>query len=89
LGQIEVNQNWQVTAAVDKDPKCNFPYSWGAMAFTRALHDFMDTSDPHVGYAIPRMLAARRRVIARHIIGEYIDCGTPKEFQRLVAGNFG
>lgn len=85
LGQVEVDSDWNVIGSMDKNPVCDFEYSWGVMAFKPSILRHLDITDPHVGYAIPRLITSGSQVVGCHVTGEYVDCGTPNEFRRLLA----
>lgn len=66
----------KVTEVIDKPDSSDFEWIWGALAWTPKLWGFMIGSDPHVGYALPRALAAGLDVRAVCCEGGYYDCGT-------------
>jgi len=73
-----------VTRAEDKNPECRFPYSWGAMAFDRAVMDFASDEMPHTGYLLPKILEKEIPIGAKVMDGEYFDCGTPSEYLAML-----
>ena len=73
-----------VTKAEDKNPDCRFPYSWGAMAFDRAMIDFAADEMPHTGYLLPKIIEKGIPVGAKVMEGEYFDCGTPSEYLAML-----
>ena len=85
LGQVDLDHDGAVVGHLDKQPNCDFPYSWGAMSFTTEVAELLQPSDPHVGYIIDPALRGRAQVGAKVMAGEYFDCGTPSEFHSLVA----
>jgi hypothetical protein len=85
LGQVELQPGGQVTGAVDKDPACEYPHSWGVMAFRAPALSHLRASDPHIGYVLPGVLSSGDLVTGIEMSGEYIDCGTPGQFQHLMS----
>lgn len=83
LGQVS-HADGQITAMQDKDSSCEFPHAWGAMTFSKRIREFIDLTDPHIGYAVKAGLLAGERVSARAINGEYFDCGTPTEYLSML-----
>jgi hypothetical protein len=73
-----------VTDAEDKNPECRYPYSWGAMAFDRAMIDFASDEMPHTGYLIPKILEKGIPIGAKVMDGDYFDCGTPAEYLAML-----
>lgn len=49
---------------------------WGALAWKPAFWQYMQPTDPHVGYALPRAIAAGLDVRAVQCEGGFFDCGT-------------
>jgi len=85
LGQIELDPvSRVVTASQDKNPSCDFNWSWGAMTFNRAVLDVSQASMPHTGYLINELLQCGETVGAFEVVGDYYDCGTPKEYFDLI-----
>lgn len=86
LGQVLLNADpeGQVLDSRDKDPNCEFEHSWGAMAFARPALAYADSEMPHTGYIIPRLLESGSLVRARVISGDYFDCGTPREYLKML-----
>lgn len=85
LGQVELQPDGRVTEAVDKDPTCDFPHSWGVIAFRSTIIAHLREADPHIGYVLPSVLAAGGHVRGVEMQGEYIDCGTPGQFRHLIS----
>jgi UTP-glucose-1-phosphate uridylyltransferase len=69
---------------VDKDFSCNYEYAWGALTFSKKITQFLDSTDPHLGYGVKNALMNSQSVTARKISGEYFDCGTPSEYLNLL-----
>ena len=84
LGQVDVDHSGMVTAMLDKDPNCHYPYSWGALSFRAELASYIRTDHPHVGYAVAEALSQGQRVEGVVMDGQYFDCGTPSEFRSLL-----
>jgi hypothetical protein len=83
LGQVKIHDN-RVIDMRDKDPKCEFEHSWGALTFYRDLLTYCKDSDSHIGYAVKTALENNEEVNARVIEGKYFDCGTPSEYLDLL-----
>ena len=84
LGQCEFDEKGRVTKIIDKDVKCEIPFAWGALTFSRNLEKFMSSEQPHIGYAVSRSIDAGCEVRSRIIPGNYYDCGTPSEYLSLL-----
>lgn len=85
LGQIDFDIDKKlVLASQDKDPSCDFEWSWGAMSFKREVMDFSKPFMPHTGYLINSLLEFGYAVEAFEVVGDYYDCGTAKEYFDLV-----
>lgn len=81
LGQLGVT-NGLVTDVVDKDPRCQHDLAWGAVGFHRSFLDHVVATEPHIGYAIPKLITTGVPVLT--MSGEYYDCGTPAEYFELL-----
>lgn len=71
----------------DKDPSTignpSWSMHWGAIAFQRSvLTEFLDSRDPHVGYALESATARGLAARIAHIGSSYFDLGTPAEVAR-------
>lgn len=84
LGEVEIDQNNKVKNIVDKDPKSNFKYSWGAMTFNSKLKKYINPLDPHIGYAIKSAIINKETITTKIVKGKYFDCGTPEEYLNLL-----
>lgn len=82
-GMCDTRSN-QVVAVVDKPAETTFTRLWGALAWKPAFWDHLRPEDPHVGYALPRAIAAGMDVRAVRMDGGYFDCGTYLEYEDLV-----
>lgn len=86
LGQVQISKSspeetqGTVSSSRDKDPSCRFPFSWGAMSFSREVLELADDEMPHLGYVLPQLLEKNMQIHAKVIDGEYFDCGTPQEY---------
>lgn len=78
-GMCRVEGN-QVTEVIDKATAPTFPHIWGALAWRPTFWANLKPDDPHVGYALPRAIAAGQDVRAVLCAGEYHDCGTPDRY---------
>jgi NDP-sugar pyrophosphorylase family protein len=85
LGQVEITDGSKVVDMRDKDPNCEYDYSWGSLIFRKELHKYMDLSEPHIGYAVKNALVSGNKIGAKKIEGKYFDCGTPSEYISLLS----
>jgi hypothetical protein len=83
LGQVLI-QDENVIDMKDKDPSCDYEYSWGALTFNRELLNYAHSTDPHIGYAVLAALKSGENVSARIMHGKYFDCGTPSEYLNML-----
>lgn len=87
LGQCRV-VNGEVVEHRDKDPQCQFEYSWGVIGWqATAGEQLLQPRTPHVGYMIDAALRTGLKVAALvcdHETDTYFDCGTPREYFRLI-----
>lgn len=74
-----------VRAVVDKPETSGLAWIWGALAWRPVFWPLIDPATPHVGYALPRAIAARMDVRAVMLRGPYWDCGTPDEYFDCIA----
>lgn len=86
LGQVLLGEvpEGEVLDSRDKDPECSYEHSWGAMAFDRSALAYAEPDMPHTGYVIPRLIESRIPIRARVFSGEYFDCGTPREYLKML-----
>ena len=86
LGQVQISQTPEgiVTGAEDKNPDCKYPYSWGAMAFTKHALSFGSTDMATIGSILPELIRSGINVQARVMDGVYYDCGTPAEYVEML-----
>lgn len=73
----------RVIEVVDKPAKTDMRWLWGALAWKPTFWDYMQPEDAHVGYALPRAIAAGLDVRAVRMTGGYFDCGTYDEYAEL------
>lgn len=83
LGQVKI-MNGRAVDMQDKNPDCEFEYSWGALTFHRELLSYCKDSDSHIGFAVKTALENNEDIYARVIDGKYFDCGTPIEYVNLL-----
>lgn len=83
LGQVLIEKS-AVTDIRDKDPECDYEYSWGSLTFNRKLLDYAHNSDPHIGYAVRNALMEGQEISAKIMNGKYFDCGTPSEYLNML-----
>jgi len=84
LGQLRI-EHGQVQEMVDKDPNCDFEYSWGAISFKRHFLKYLTEEMPHIGYAMEAALKSKSTHDCFIVDGEYFDCGTPAEYFQLIS----
>ena len=91
LGQVELDSLplGRVLDAKDKMPGCEYPHSWGAMAFDRNTLDFANNEMQSVGHLLPLMLERNKEVLGRVMNGKYFDCGTQAEYITMLTSQFG
>lgn len=82
-GMIDSRGN-QVIEVVDKPAETKLTRLWGALAWKPVFWQFIHPEDPHVGYALPRAIAAGLDVRAVRMDGGYWDAGTVDEYFELV-----
>jgi len=83
LGQLRIDQS-HILDIQDKNPLCNYEYSWGALNFSRQLSPFINVLDPHIGYALQAAIHNSKKVSFKKMKGNYYDCGTPTEYIKLL-----
>lgn len=69
-------RTYKITEVVDKPEITDLEWIWGALAWKPAFWQYMQPTDPHVGYALPRAIDAGLDVRAVQCEGGYYDCGT-------------
>lgn len=74
----------RVIEVVDKPEETDMVWIWGALAWKPTLWQYIVPSDPHVGYALPKAIAAGLEVRAVRMDGEYWDCGSAAEYYELI-----
>ena len=79
LGMCRIEDS-HVVEVVDKPQQTDLEYAWGVLAWSYRFWPLMRADDPHIGYALPRAIAAGLDVRAVFMDGEYFDCGTPDEY---------
>lgn len=84
LGQVSIGPDGRVLDCIDKNPDCQYEFSWGAMTFNRKFLDHLKIDFPHVGYGIVPALKANLSVNGIVLPGRYWDCGTPMEYIRYL-----
>jgi dTDP-glucose pyrophosphorylase len=70
----------RVVEVVDKPTHNDFEYIWGALAWQPECWDCLESEDPHVGYGLPRAIAAGMNVQAVMCEGDFWDCGTETSY---------
>ena len=83
VGMCEIRDG-RVVALEDKPKHTRMTWLWGALAWKPIFWPYMRASDPHVGYALPRAIAAGLDVRAVKMDGLYYDCGTFAEYEELI-----
>lgn len=82
LGQCDVRSEF-LRRVVDKDPTCDYPLAWGAIAWQPAFWEYIKPETANMGLALQAAIDAGVPVRAIEIDGEYYDCGTRDEYFRL------
>lgn len=89
LGQVDYDaQTNDVCNIVDKTVHCPLPYAWGSILYKPKFLDYLNSVDPHIGYAI--MPAIRDGMKIKVVVAdscEYYDCGTLHEYAGLLKKN--
>lgn len=80
LGMVELTPGDEVLHVVDKPAQTELTWAWGVLAWKPRFWHLLSANDPHVGYALPRALAAEMDVRAVKMDGGFWDCGTPDEY---------
>jgi UTP-glucose-1-phosphate uridylyltransferase len=55
-------------------------WGWGAIAWRPEFWQYIQASDPHVGYALQRAIDNKEYIQGYKFDGQYFDCGTPDEY---------
>lgn len=74
----------KVIEVVDKPETTDMAWLWGALAWKPAFWEHIRGEDPHIGYALPRAIAAGLDVRAIRCDGNFWDCGTSAEYYELI-----
>lgn len=77
-------QYGKVIEVVDKPEETDMVWIWGALAWKPVFWEYINANDPHVGYALPKAIAAGLDVRAVRMDGEFWDCGTAAEYYELI-----
>lgn len=90
LGMVEWDSdargNLRLTAVVDKGAYgLELTHAWGVLAWKTPFWQFIDPDDLHVGYALPKAIAAGQDVRAVKMDGAYWDCGTFEEYADCIS----
>jgi len=83
LGEVSFSNDGKLEAIIDKPGKQVYQHSWGAVIFTSELNNFINSEDPHIGYAIESAVQYNN-INCIEVEGEYYDCGTPNEYIELI-----
>jgi NDP-sugar pyrophosphorylase family protein len=84
LGMVELTPGDEVLRVVEKPAETSLTWAWGVLAWKPRFWQYIEARDPHVGYALPRALAAELDVRAVRMDGGFWDCGTPDEYFDLI-----
>ncbi len=84
LGEVDINAEGVVKKIVDKDPESFMKYSWGSLTFNVDLIQYINPTEPHIGYALSKALENNKKIHTKIIDGNYYDCGTPEEYLDLL-----
>lgn len=80
LGQVDIDfKTKRAIGMMDKNPHCDFEFSWGMMALNRQIIQALNEDDAHPGISLERLLDLEH-VSYSIATGSYIDCGTPGEY---------
>lgn len=82
VGQIDTIGE-RVISIIDKNPKCNFPRMWGAIAFNNGAASELDGNIPVIGDQINLWIKNGYYVSYAECVGEYIDAGTFSGIKRM------
>jgi len=74
----------RITDVIDKPESTTLEWAWGVLGWQPVFWQYLRPEDPHVGYAIPRAIAAGLDVRAVKMVGGYWDCGTPAEYFEMI-----
>lgn len=83
-GMVDLDGD-RVRAVIDKPEKSGLAWIWGVLAWRPEFWPLIDPETPHVGYALPRAIAAGMDVRRVILNGPYWDCGTPSEYFDCIA----
>jgi len=70
----------RITDVIDKPESTTLEWAWGVLGWQSTFWQYLRPEDPHIGYAIPRAIAAGLDVRAVKMDGQYFDCGSPSEY---------
>jgi len=80
LGQVKIDfDSKRVVSMMDKNPYCDFEFSWGMMALNLHTIQALHEDDAHPGISFEKLLDLEH-ISYSLATGSYIDCGTPKEY---------
>lgn len=83
LGMCRV-EGFKVTEVIDKPAETDLIWAWGVLAWKPVFWQHIHADEPHIGYALPRAIAAGLDVRAVTMDGGYWDAGTPSEYFALI-----
>lgn len=83
LGQCKI-ENGLIKNLIDKDPSCDYEYSWGALAWKLDYLPYIYDSDLSIGFSINRAIESGKKVGYIKSDAEYFDCGTVDEYWKLI-----
>lgn len=89
LGMCELGDYSTVTCIVDKPNRTNLTLAWGAMAWRQSFWAYINSDDPHIGYAAQRAVNASGLVGGHVMRDDYYDCGTPDEYFACIRATTG
>lgn len=88
-GMCEISGFNRLLDVIDKPAETDLTWIWGAMAWKPGFWPHMQADDPHVGYALPRAIAADLDVRAVYCEGGYYDVGTPEGYFECIRATTG
>lgn len=88
LGQVDIDfDSMRVVKMVDKNPLCDFKFSWGMMALNGQAIQSLHEDDAHPGISFEKLID-HEFISSSLATGSYIDCGTPSEYFSFLSTRF-
>lgn len=83
FGQVATS-NGKVFEIIDKDPDCDLPHFWGAIAFEKDSMKINATIDSHFGTTLNRNIKEGVEVFEVYQKSNYVDCGVFQDYLDLL-----